>query len=66
MTEKVIRSIDLVDAGADGLREFIASVMDNEAKAQPYVPMETDDMVIIDKVELVFDGEGYNLRFSGL
>lgn len=67
MDEETVRSADLSSSGGAGaLVEFISSVFDKEAAGQPFIEIETDDGVIIDKAELIFDGEFYRLRLSGL
>ncbi len=64
--ETIARTVDLTKEGADGLGQFIAQCFDNDASDQAFVEIETDDGVVITKAELVFDGDFYRLRLSGL
>lgn len=70
MSEKIERTADLTEAGADALYDFIAAFHDNEGKNQAYLEIELDDGTVIDKAQIVaesFGGETiYRLRLSGL
>lgn len=68
MSEKVVRSVDLSEAGADALFDFIATFHDNEGKSQAFLEVETDDGLVIEKAELIAETFGgdttYRLRLT--
>lgn len=70
MSEKIERSTDLSECGADGLFDFIHEFHEKEGKNQAYLEIELDDGTIIDKAQIIaetFGGETvYRLRLSGL
>lgn len=68
MSEKVVRTADLTEAGADALFDFIAEFHENEGKNQALLEVETDDGIIVEAAELIaetFGGETtYRLRLK--
>lgn len=69
--EKIIRSVDLSQEGADKLLDFIHEFHNNEGKNQAFLEVQLDDGTVIGKVELVgetFDDDEtiYVLRLSGI
>lgn len=68
--EKIVRSVDLIEAGADALFDFIAEFHKQEGKNQALLEIQLDDGTVIDKAELVAESDGedtiYTLRLSGI